>query len=74
MEGLLQALEMTTPTGWIISVLLAVIVYFLKRFMKSFDRLEQSVEKVTEAIVEHRTIVDAHEKRLDKVEKVLFND
>lgn len=74
MKELLQSFEMTTPTGWIISILLAIIIYFLKRFMKSFDKLEQSVEKVSDAIIEHRTIVDGHEKRIDKIEKAVFNE
>ncbi len=74
MNELIQAFEMTTPTGWIISVLLTIIIYFLNRFMKSFDEMKNAVETITKTVVAHETIVDGHEKRLDKVEKVLFNE
>lgn len=74
MDAIWQSFELTTPTGWIICLLLGVIIYFLKRFMKSFDKLEKSVEMVTTAIVEHKTIVDSHEKRLDKVERAVYGE
>lgn len=72
MESLLQSLEMTTPTGWIISALLAVIIFFLRRFITSIDKMEKSVSIISEAVVKHETIVDAHEKRLDKIEQTVF--
>jgi len=72
MSELLQAFEVTTPTGWIISALLAVIIWFLNRFVKSIDKMEKSVETISNAMVEHKTIVDEHERRINFIEEKIF--
>lgn len=69
---ILNILEDTTLTGWVITALLGVVVYFLQRFVKSVDKLEDSVSKIGNAIVEHKTIVDGHEERLERIEDKVF--
>lgn len=72
MESVFQALSQTTPTGWIISTLLAIVVYFLQRFIKSIDEMKTDVGKIATAMVEHKTIVDEHDRRIERIEEKLF--
>lgn len=69
---LLNILEDTTLTGWLITGMLGIIVFFFKRFIKTVDRLEDSVSKIGNAITEHKTIVDGHEERLERIEDKVF--
>lgn len=62
----------TTITGWLITGLLAGLLFFLKRLLKSFDKMEQTVSDIGKVIVEHKTIVDDHDHRLNRIEDKIF--
>lgn len=72
MHSIVESFQYTTPTGWIISTLLLIIVFFLKRFIKSFDSLQESVSEIKTAIVQHTTIVDEHERRITDIEDKVY--
>lgn len=71
METLLQN---TSLTGWLITGLLTALVFFLKRLLKSFDKMEQTVSDIGKVIVEHKTIVDDHDHRLNRIEDKVFSN
>lgn len=62
----------TTITGWLITGLLAALVFFLKRLLSSFDKMEQTVSDIGKVIIEHKTIVDDHDHRLNRIEDKIF--
>lgn len=72
MEAITEALSVTSTTGWVISLLLGFVVFFLRRLLKSFDKMENTVSQIGNAIVEHRTIVDGHEDRIGRIEEKVF--
>jgi len=72
MESVLESFSNTTPTAWLITALLTVIVFFLKRFIRSVDEMKTSVDAIASAMVEHKTIVDEHDRRIEKIEDKLF--
>lgn len=70
METLLQN---TSITSWLITFLLAALVFFLKRLLTSFDKMEQTVSDIGKIIVEHKTIVDDHDSRITNLEDKVYN-
>lgn len=70
MESLLQN---TSLTSWLITILLACLVFFLKRLLTSFDKMEQTVSDIGKIIVEHKTIVDDHDGRITKLEDKVYD-
>ena len=69
MESLL---ENTTLTGWLITLLLGALVFFLQRLLKSFDKMEETVSEIGKVIIEHKTIVDDHDHRINRIEEKVF--
>lgn len=62
----------TTLTGWLITILLGAVAFFLRRLLKSFDKMENTVSNIGQSIVEHRTIVDDHDHRIGRIEEKVF--
>lgn len=69
METLLQN---TSLTSWLITILLGGLLFFLRRLLKSFDKMEQTVSDIGKVIIEHKTIVDDHDHRLNRIEDKIF--
>jgi len=56
----------------LLSAMSVVLSFFFRRLIKSFDRVETAVIDLKEAVIEHRTITDGHERRIVKIEDKVF--
>lgn len=69
---MMSILADTTLTGWLITGLLGALVFFLRRLLKSFDKMESTVADIGKVIIQHKTIVDDHDHRLGRIEEKVF--
>lgn len=71
-SSLVQAFQQSTPPQWISIALLLVVIFFLKRLIKTFDKIQEDIAEIKISIVKHGEQGSDHERRITTIEKKLF--